>query len=189
MALAIEPSPTTVARETRLDGDEVRVIRTTVAAGAIAVVLACAGPAGAASPYDFATGGGQTAAGDQFGFAAHNGPTGPSGYVTYSTATFDVAGAVTCINAVGGRLAAIGIVVENSSDASLVGQGFLLYVEDRDAAGSAAPDRITYAFFVDPRPATRQCTVRRSTQPVVQGNIVVVSPDVDPPEEPVEPAT
>src|SRR3954467_15621058 len=89
-ALATEPSLTTVARDNRLHGDEVRVIRTTVVAGAIALALACAGPAGAASPYDFAVGGGSTAAGDQFGFSAHDGPTGPSGHVTYSTATFDV---------------------------------------------------------------------------------------------------
>lgn len=162
------------------------MIRTTVAAGAIALALACAASASAESPYDFAAGGGKTAAGDQFGFSAHDGPVGPSGYVTYRTATFDVSGAVTCINAGGGRLATIGIVVENSSDPALVGQGFLLYVEDRD--DSAAPDRISYAF-VD-RPATRRCTVRRPIETVVLGNIVVEdSPDVDPPEAPVEPAT
>src|SRR4051812_48027142 len=63
MALATEPSLTTVARDNRLDGDEVKVIRTTVVAGAIALALACAGPAGAASPYDFAVGGGYTSAG------------------------------------------------------------------------------------------------------------------------------
>jgi len=150
------------------------------------LALACAASASAESPYDFAAGGGKTAAGDQFGFSAHDGPVGPSGYVTYRTATFDVSGAVTCINAGGGRLATIGIVVENSSDPALVGQGFLLYVEDRD--DSAAPDRISYAF-VD-RPATRRCTVRRPIETVVLGNIVVEdSPDVDPPEAPVEPAT
>jgi hypothetical protein len=190
MALANEPGLTTVAREPGSRGDKVRVIRTTVVAGAIVLALACAAPASAESPYDFAAGGGETAAGDQFAFTAHDGPTGPSGYVTYSTATFDVSGAVTCINAGGGRLATIGIVVENSSDPALVGQGFLLYVEDRDAVDSAAPDRISYAFFVDPRPATRQCAVRRPIETVVLGNIVVEdSPDVDPPEEPVEPAT
>ena len=165
-----------------------RVIRTTVTTGAIALALACAAPAGAESPYDFAAGGGETAAGDQFGFSAHDGPIGPSGYVTYRTATFDVSGAVTCINAGGGRLATIGIVVENSSDPALVGQGFLLYVEDRDAIDSAAPDRISYAF-VD-RLAARRCAARRPTETVVLGNIVVEdSPDVDPPEQPVEPAT
>ena len=163
------------------------MIRTTVAACALALMLVWAAPAGAASPYDFAAGGGQTAVGDQFGFSAHDGPTGPSGYVTYSTGTFAVAGAVTCINAVSGRLATIGIVIENSSDPGLVGQGFLLYVEDRDAVDSAAPDRISYSFG-DAHEA-RRCAVRRPTQPVVQGNIVVEdSPDVDPPEEPVDPA-
>jgi hypothetical protein len=166
----------------------VRVIRTTVAAGATALALACAAPAGAESPYDFAAGGGATAAGDQFGFSAHDGPIGPSGHVTYRAATFDVSGAVTCINAGGGRLATIGIVVENSSDPALVGQGFLLHVEDRDAVDSPAPDRVSYAFVG--RPATRQCPARRPTEIVVQGNIVVEdSADVDPPEEPVEPAT
>ena len=164
------------------------MIRTTGAAAAIALTLACAAPAAAESPHDFAAGGGETAAGDRFGFSAHDGPTGPTGYVTYSTATFDVSGAVTCINAGGGRLATIGIVIENSSDPALVGQGFLLYVEDRDAVDSATPDRITYAF--GDRTDTRRCTVRRPTGTVVQGNIVVQdSPDVDPPEEPVEPAT
>ena len=188
MALANKPGPTTVAREPGSGGDKVRVIGTTVAAGAIALALACAAPAGAESPYDFAAGGGETAAGDHFGFAAHDGPTGPTGNVTYRTATFDVSGAVTCINAGGGRLATIGIVVENSSNPALVGQGLLLYVEDRDAVDSAAPDRISYAF-VD-RLATRPCTARRPTETVVLGNIVVEdSPDVDPPEEPVEPAT
>ena len=166
-----------------------RVIGTTVAAGTIALALACAAPASAESPYDFAAGGGETEAGDQFGFSAHDGPVGPSGYVTYRTATFDVSGAVTCINAGGGRLATIGIVVENSSDPALVGQGFLLYVEDRDAADSAAPDRISYAFFADPKPATRQCAVRRPIETVVLGNIVVEdSPDVDAPEEQADPA-
>ena len=188
MALANEQSLTTVAREPGPRGDDVRVIRTTVAAGAIALALVCAAPAAAESPYDFAAGGGETAAGDQFAFSAHDGPTGPSGYVTYSTATFDVSGAVTCINAGGGRLATIGIVVENSSDPALVGQGFLLYVEDRDAVDSAAPDRISYAF--GDRLAARRCALRRPTETVVLGNIVVEdSPDVDPPEEPVEPAT
>lgn len=164
-----------------------RVIRTAVAAGATVLALACAAPAGAESPYDFAAGGGENATGDLFGFSAHDGPTGPSGYVTYRTATFDVSGAVTCINAGGGRLATIGIVVENSSDPALVGRGFLIFVEDRDAVDSAAPDRISYAF-VD-RPDTRRCPVRRAAEIVVLGNVVVEdSPDADPAEEPVEPA-
>ena len=160
---------------------KVSVIRTTVLAGATALALACAAPAGAESPYDFAAGGGGPAAGDQFGFSAHDGPNGPSGYVTYRTATFDVSGAVTCINAGGGRLAAIGIVVENSTDPALVGQGFLLSVEDRDAVDSAAPDRVGYAFVE--RPDTRRCPIRRPAEVVVQGNVVVEdSPDADPPE-------
>jgi hypothetical protein len=163
------------------------MIRTPVAACALAMTLACAAPAGAASPYDFAAGGGQTTVGDRFGFSAHDGPTAPSGYVTYSSATFAVGGAVTCINAGGGRLATIGIVIEQSSDPSLVGQGFLLYVEDRDAINSAAPDRIAYAF--GDRQDARRCAVRRPSQSVVQGNIVVEdSLDVDPPEEPVDAA-
>jgi hypothetical protein len=188
MALATKPGRTTVAREPgSTGGDEARMIRTGVAACALALTLACAAPAGAVSPYDFAAGGGRTAAGDQFGFSAHDGPNGPSGYVTYSTATLAVSGVVTCVNAGGGRLAAIGIVIENSSDPVLVGQGFLLYVEDRDAVDSAAPDRIAYAFgdAID----ARRCAMRRPTQSVVQGNIVVEdSPDVGPPEEPVDPA-
>ena len=52
------------------------------AAGAAAFMLASAGPALAESPYDFASGGGQTALGETFGFSAHGGPNGPSGYVT-----------------------------------------------------------------------------------------------------------
>ena len=163
------------------------MIRTTIAAGATALALAFVAPAGAESPYDFAVGGGQTESGDNFGFSAHDGPNGPSGYVTYRTATFDISGAVTCINAGGGRLAAIGIVVENSTDPALVGRGFLLSVEDRDAVDSPAPDRISYAF-VD-RPDTRRCPIRRPTERVIQGDVVVEdSPDADPPEESVEPA-
>lgn len=168
-----------------------RIFRAAAAAGAVAITLASAGSAlaveGDGSPYDFASGGGQTAAGEQFGFTAHDGPNGPSGYVTYQTAAFDIGGAVTCINAGAGRLATIGILIERSSDPTLVGQGFLLYVEDGDAVDAARPDRITYAL-VD-RSATRRCTARRLTpfQTVVSGNIVVEdSPDVDPPEE--EPA-
>jgi len=61
------------------------------AAGAAAFMLASAGPALAESPYDFASGGGQTVQSDNFGFSAHDGPRGPSGYVTYKTATFDIA--------------------------------------------------------------------------------------------------
>src|SRR5918994_4837760 len=179
IALASEPGLTKVAREPGSRGDDVKVIRTAVFA-AVAIGLACAAPAAAESPYDFAAGGGETEAGDNFGFSAHDGPVGPSGYATYSTATFEVSGAVTCINAGGGRLATIGIVVENSSDPALVGQGFLLYVEDRDAVDSAAPDRISYAF-VD-RLAARRCAARRPTETVVLGNIVVEdSPDIDPP--------
>jgi hypothetical protein len=164
-----------------------RILRAVAAAGAVAMTLASAGSALAAdgSPYDFASGGGQTAAGEQFGFTAHDGPNGPSGYLTYQTATFDIGGAVTCINAAAGRLATIGILIERSSDPTLVGQGFLLYVEDGDAVDATRPDRITYAL-VD-RSATRRCTARRLTpfQNVVSGNIVVEdSPDVDPPEEP-----
>ena len=163
-----------------------RIFRAIAAAGVSAFVLVSAGPALAASPYDFASGGGRTAQGDTFGFSAHGGPNGPSGYVTYQTATFDVAGAVTCLNAGAGRLATIGIVIERSSDPALIGQGFLLYVEDGDAIDAARPDRVTYTL-VD-RPATRRCTARRLTplQTLVSGNVVVEdSADVDPVEDPV----
>ena len=155
------------------------------AAGVAAFTLASAGSALAASPYDFASGGGQTVLGDSFGFSAHNGPSGPSGYVTYQTATFDIGGAVTCLNAGAGRLATTGIVIERSSDPTLIGQGFLLYVEDGDAVDSTRPDRVTYAL-VD-RPATRRCTARRLTpfETVASGNVVVEdSADTDPVEDP-----
>ena len=159
-----------------------------VAAAATVLALGMAGPAfaveGDGSPYDFAGGGGQTAQGDQFGFTAHNGPRDPSGYLTYQTGTFNIGGAVTCLNAGAGRLATIGIVIEQSSDPSLIGQGFLLFVEDRDAVESASADRVGYSF-VD-RPATRRCTARRPPSgAVVRGNIVVEdSADEDPPEDP-----
>jgi hypothetical protein len=155
------------------------------AAGVAAFMLASAGSALAASPYDFATGGGQTAQGDAFGFSAHDGPSGSSGYVTYQTATFDIGGAVTCLNAGAGRLATIGILIDRSSDPALIGQGFLLFVEDGDAVDSTRPDRVTYAL-VD-REATRRCTARRLTpfQNVVSGNVVVEdSADADPVEDP-----
>ena len=42
-------------------------------------------------------------------------------------------------NAGAGRLATIGIVIERSSDPALIGQGFLLYVEDGDAIDAAQP--------------------------------------------------
>ena len=115
---------------------------------ALAATLAYA-VEGDGSPYDFA-GGGQTVHCDQFGFTAHGGPKGPSGYVTYAAAAFDIGGAVTCINASAGRLSTIGIVVERSSDPALVGQGLLLFVEDRDAVDPAGTDRITYAFVDRP---------------------------------------
>ena len=164
-----------------------RGIGTVLAAGAAAFALVVT-PAhavpGDGSPYDFASGGGQTVGGDQFGFTAHDGPLGAGGYVTYQTATFDVAGAVTCISAGAGRLATVGIVVERSSDPALIGQGFVLYVEDRDAVDPAGTDRISYAF-VD-RPETRRCTMRRPVQLVEQGEVIVEdSTDLDPPEEPV----
>jgi hypothetical protein len=161
---------------------------TAAAAGAVAFALATT-PAqavpGDGSPYDFASGGGRTIQGDQFGFSAHDGPNGASGYVTYQSATFDLGGAVTCINVGADRLATIGILIERASDPALVGQGFLLYVEDRDAVDPAGTDRITYAL-VD-RTQTRRCTARRLTpfHLLEQGEIVVEdSTDVDPPEEP-----
>ena len=49
---------------------------------------------------------------------------------------------MTCLNAGAGRLATIGIVIERSSDPALIGQGFLLYVEDGDAIDAARPDRV-----------------------------------------------
>ena len=166
-----------------------RIFRAAAALGAVALTLASAGSAAAVdgdgSPYDFAGGGGQTALGDQFGFSAHNGPNGSSGYVTYQTATFEIGGTVTCLNAGGDRRATIGILVERSSDPALIGQGFLLYVEDGDAISETRPDRVTYAFV--PRTATRSCRAARPTEfeDVVQGNLVVEdSRDVDPPEEP-----
>ena len=162
------------------------MFRAMAAAGAAAFMLASAGSALAVSPYDYASGGGQTAQGDTFGFSAHDGPNGSSGYVTYQTATFDVGGAVTCLNAGAGRLATVGIVIERSSDPALIGQGFLLFVEDGDAVDSARPDRASYAF-VD-RPATRRCPPQRLTSAnnLVSGNVVVEdSPDADPPEDPV----
>jgi hypothetical protein len=164
----------------------VRIFRAIAAAGAAAFMLGSAGSALATSPYDFASGGGQTAQGDTFGFSAHDGPSGPSGYITYQTPTFDIGGAVTCLNAGAGRLATIGILIERSSDPALIGQGFLLYVEDGDAVDSTRPDRVTYAF-VD-RPATRRCTLRRLTpfENVVSGNVVVEdAADADPVEDPV----
>ena len=163
-------------------------MRIAAAAGAVAFALA-ASPAqavpGDGSPYDFARGGGQTVQGDTFGFSAHDGPKGASGHVTYQTATFDVGGAVTCINAGAGRLATIGILIERASDPALVGRGFLLFVEDRDAVDAAGSDRITYAFVGGPE--TRRCTARRLTpfQLLERGEIVVEdSTDLDPPEEP-----
>jgi hypothetical protein len=189
--LFVRQGRTTVAAfSERERGAKLSIMRTAAAAGAVAFALAAA-PAqavpGDGSPYDFASGGGQTVQGDQFGFTAHDGPAGPSGYVSYQTATFDIGGAVTCINAGAGRLATIGIVIERSSDPALIGQGLLLYVEDRDAVDPDGTDRITYAF-VD-RPQTRRCTLRRLTpfELVESGEIVVEdSTDVDPPEE--EPA-
>jgi hypothetical protein len=156
-----------------------------VVAGAIALALSIAAPASAESPYDFVAGGGQTAAGDQFGFSAHDGPTGPQGYVTYTTATFDLGGTVTCINARSERVATLGIIVEHSSDPALIGQGVLIHVQDRDAVSSStAPDLISYDFVA--RPLTRRCTAPRVNpfQAVEQGNIVVEdSAGADPPEE------
>ena len=162
-----------------------RGMRAVASAGTVTLMLLFAGPARAESPFDFASGGGENAAGEQFGFTAHGGPTGPTGYVTYQTATFDVGGAVTCLNASAGRLATIGIVIEQSSDPALIGQGFLLFVEDGDAVDATRPDRVAYTFA--DRPATRRCTARRPApfHQVVQGNVVVEdSADVDPPEEP-----
>jgi hypothetical protein len=192
MALPLLSGPnltTLAAVRGREGGIELKICRVVAAIGAVALTLAFAGSAraveDAGSPYDFASGGGQTAAGEQFGLTAHDGPKGPSGYVTYQTAAFDVGGAVTCINAGAGRLATIGILIERSSDPSLIGQGFLLYVEDGDAIDATRPDRVTYAL-VD-RSATRRCTARRLTpfQTVTNGNIIVEdSHDVDPVEEP-----
>lgn len=166
-----------------------RIFCAVAAAGAVALSVAFAGSAraieGGGSPYDFASGGGETAAGERFGFAAHDGPTGPSGYVTYQTAAFDIGGAVTCINAGAGRLATIGILIERSSDPAIIGEGLLLYVEDGDAVDATRPDRVTYAF-VD-RLAARRCPLRRPTPfpTVVSGNVVVEdSTDVEPAEEP-----
>jgi hypothetical protein len=163
-------------------------MRTILGMGAAAFALMAA-PAlavpGDGSPYDFAAGGGQTMGGDQFGFTAHDGPRGATGYVTYRTETLDVGGTVTCINAAAGRLATIGIVIERSSDPALVGQGLLLYVEDRDAVDPAGTDRIAY-MFVDSR-QTRSCTARRMTpfQLLESGEILVEdSTDIDLREDP-----
>ena len=158
-----------------------------VVAAAIALALSIAAPASAESPYDFVSGGGQTAGGDQFGFAANDGPVGPQGYVTYTTAAFDFGGTVTCINARSERVATLGIIVEQSSDPTLVGQGVLIHVQDRDAVSSStAPDLIAYDFVA--RPLTRRCTAPRVNpfQAVERGNIVVEdSAGADPPEEPI----
>ena len=166
-----------------------RSFRAIAAVGAAAMTLVSAGSAlaveGDGSPYDFATGGGQTAQGDQFGFSAHDGARAASGYVTYQTAAFDIGGTVTCLNAGAGRLATIGLVIERSSDPALVGQGLLLFVEDGDAVDETRPDRVAYAF-VD-RSLTRRCTARRLTpfSTVVSGNVVVEdSADVEPVEDP-----
>ena len=159
------------------------------AVGAAALMLVPAGSAlaveGDGSPYDFATGGGQTVQGDQFGFTAHDGPRAASGYVTYRTAAFDIGGAVTCLSADAGRRATIGIVIERSSDPALIGQGFLLQVEDGDAVDETRADRVAYAL-VD-RAVARRCPARRlaPVDLVASGNIVVEdSADVDPVEDP-----
>ena len=92
---------------------------------------------------------------------------------------------MTCLNADARRLATIGIVIERSSDPALIGQGFLLYVEDGDVVDATRPDRVTCAL-VDRR-ATRRCDVRRATpfQTVVNGNVVIEdSPDADPVKDP-----
>ena len=78
----------------------------------------------------------------------------------------------------------VGIVIGSSSDPALIGQGFLLHVEDRDAVDPGGTDRISYTI-VDPS-ETRRCAVRRPTQLVAAGQIVVEdSTDIDPPEDPI----
>ena len=77
-------------------------------------------------------------------------------------------------------------MIERASDPALVGQGFLVFVEDRDAVDPAGSDRITYAV-VD-RTLTRRCTTRRLApfQLLERGDIVVSdAPDAEPPEDPV----
>jgi hypothetical protein len=70
------------------------------------------------------------------------------------------------------RLATIGIVVERSSDPLLIGQGFLLHVEDRNAVDPTGPDRISYAFVE--RPDTRRCPMRRPVQLAREGVPLIV---------------
>jgi parallel beta-helix repeat protein len=96
----------------------------------ICLLLALPAAASAATT-DFAYGAGVSGVGTPFGFSARSGADGssPSGRVILGGIFGNSEGPVTCLR-VQGNVAAIGYRVEKSSVPSLVGKGFVVYMQD-----------------------------------------------------------
>lgn len=102
----------------------------------------------------------------QVRIAAHADPA--RGHFFLQQGTFTIDGTVTCINVVGNQ-AAVGGVIDSSSEPSLVGTGFVQFVEDNGAPGDGDFSQTT---FVGTPPVTCPAPIHPFFQ-VEQGNYVI----------------
>jgi hypothetical protein len=119
-----------------------RRLRIRAAAGALLVgcmVLALPAASSAATA-DFAYGAGVSTAGTPFAFSARSGPDGasPAGRAILGGIFGNAEGPVTCLR-VQGNLAVIGYRIERSSVPSMVGKGYVGYLQDNGAFTNADP--------------------------------------------------
>lgn len=104
--------------------------------------------------------------GVQVRISAHADPA--RGHFFLQQGAFTVDGTVTCINVVGNQ-AAVGGVIESSSDPSLGGTGFVQFVEDN---GSPGDTDFSQTIFVGTPPTTCPVPIHPFFQ-VEQGNYVI----------------
>lgn len=110
--------------------------------------------------------------GAQVRIDAHGDPvTGAAdGHFYLSQGALDISGTVTCLQVVNNEAVAGGIVTD-SSDPTVVGQGFLQYVEDN---GSPGTNDLSYTAYRVPLPGQTCPTPTGGGFQLTQGNYVVM---------------
>jgi hypothetical protein len=147
-------------------------------AASVGVALMAASVASAASPKDFATGGGSAVgngAEKHFSFSAHAGPKGPSGHVVLKQASalfgyFELHGHVSCL-AVSGNQATIGVAIDKGTGTAEGQVGIYLYVEDNGSGASGVPDQFSNSGYV--HDASVCPPIEPTLIPIQSGNINV----------------
>lgn len=136
---------------------------------ALITAAAMAGTASAGSGHEFATGGGETGLGTQFGFAAQNTNSGTSGHAVFKSETApERKGKVICLQVTGNR-AVFGIEMDNAAP----GARYTSFevIDNGEPRGGVPVDTIRGSAFTDVQP-TCDGTLS-ATRVVSRGNVNV----------------